>query len=124
AVPPVFEAPRERPILLETASHLVWPLEFLFPIHRGDRVPLWKLAAGLWLYDLLALFRSGRRHRILGRRRTLEAEPTLRERGLSGAALYADAQCDDARLVIATARGAIQYGAQVATRTAVRSLVF
>ena len=120
----VFEAARERRILLDTASHLVWPLEFLFPIHRGDRVPLWKLAAGLWLYDLLALFRSGRRHRILGKRRALEAEPTLRERGLRGAALYADAQCDDARLVIATARGAIQYGAQVATWTAARSLIF
>ena len=119
----VFEAARERRILLDTASHLVWPLEFLFPIHRGDRVPLWKVAAGLWLYDLLALFRSGRRHRLLGKRRALEAEPMLRERGLAGAALYADAQCDDARLVIATARGAIQYGAQVATYTAVRSLV-
>jgi glycerol-3-phosphate dehydrogenase len=120
----VFEAARERKILLDTASHVVWPLEFLFPIHHGDRVPLWKLAAGLWVYDLLALFRTGHRHRVLGKRRALEAEPMLRERGLSGAALYADAQCDDARLVIATARGAIQYGAQVATWTAARSLIF
>lgn len=119
----VFEAARERRILLETASHLVWPLEFIFPIHRGDRVSLWKLAAGLWLYDLLALFRTGRRHRVVGKRRALEAEPMLRERGLTGAAFYADAQCDDARLVIATARGAIQYGAHVANYAAARSLL-
>ena len=119
----VFEAARERRILLDTASHLVWPLEFLFPIHKGDRVPLWKLAAGIWLYDLLALFRNSRRHRLVGKRGALAAEPMLRERGLTGAAFYADAQCDDARLVIATARSAIQYGAQVANYMAARSLI-
>jgi glycerol-3-phosphate dehydrogenase len=119
----VFEAARERRILLDTASHLVWPLEFLFPIHQGDRVPRWQLGAGLWLYDILGLFRAGARHRMLGKRAALEAEPMLRERGLSGAALYGDAQCDDARLVIATARAAIQYGALVANYTAARSLV-
>ncbi len=118
----VFEAARERRILLETASHLVWPLEFIFPVHAGDRLPLWKVAAGVRLYDLLALFR-GRRHRMLGRRRTLDAEPMLRERGLRGAASYFDAQCDDARLVITTARAAIQYGAMVANYMPVRRLV-
>jgi glycerol-3-phosphate dehydrogenase len=47
----------------------------------------------------------------------------LRERGLTGAAFYADAQCDDARLVIATARSASQVGAQVANYMAARSLI-
>ncbi len=119
----IFEAARERRILLATASHLVRPLEFLFPIHLGDRLPLWKIGAGVWLYDVLALFRNGHGRHILGRRRTLELEPTLRERGLHGAARYADAQCDDARLVIAVARSAMQYGALVANYCGVRSLV-
>ncbi|MEO8228053.1 MAG: glycerol-3-phosphate dehydrogenase, partial [Gemmatimonadota bacterium] len=118
----VSEAARERATLLAIAPHLVWPLEFVFPIHRGDRVPLWQLAAGVWLYDLLALFRKVRRHRVLGKRAMLEAEPMLRERGLAGGARYADAQCDDARLTIATARSAAHHGAMVANYMAVRGL--
>ncbi|HEV8176119.1 MAG TPA: FAD-dependent oxidoreductase, partial [Gemmatimonadales bacterium] len=53
----VLEANRERRTLLRIAPHLVWPLAFVFPIHRGDRISRWRLAAGMVLYDLLALFR-------------------------------------------------------------------
>ncbi|MGH7498779.1 MAG: glycerol-3-phosphate dehydrogenase/oxidase [Gemmatimonadales bacterium] len=118
----VLEANRERRILLQIAPHLVWPLAFIFPLHRGDRIALWQLAAGMWLYDALALFRNVRLHRMLGKRALLEAEPMLRERGLLGGARFYDAQCDDARLVLATARSAIHHGALVANYTAVRSL--
>jgi glycerol-3-phosphate dehydrogenase len=118
----VFEASRERATLLRIAPHLVRPLAFVFPVHRGDRLPPWRLSAGLWLYDMLAQFRNVRRHRRLGKRELLEAEPTIRERGLLGGARYYDAQCDDARLVLATARSAMAHGARVATYTAVRSL--
>jgi glycerol-3-phosphate dehydrogenase len=118
----VLEANRERRTLLRIAPHLVWPLPFVFPIHRGDRITRWRLAAGMLLYDLLALFRNVRTHRMLGKRRMLEAEPMLRDRGLLGGARYYDAQCDDARLVIATARSAIHHGALVANYIAVRAL--
>jgi glycerol-3-phosphate dehydrogenase len=118
----VLEANRERRILLRIAPHLVWPLPFVFPLHRGDRLSLWRLNAGMWLYDLLAMFRNVRMHRMLGKRAMLEAEPMLRERGLRGGSRFYDAQCDDARLVLATARSAIHHGALVANYTAVRSL--
>lgn len=118
----VHEATRERRTLLRIAPHLVRPLAFIFPVHQGDRVPLWKLAAGMLLYDLLAPLRNVRRHRILGKRRLLAEEPMLRERGLVGGAKYYDAQCDDARLVIATARSAMLHGADVATYTRVIGL--
>ena len=118
----VHEATRERRTLLRIAPHLVRPLAFVFPVHHGDRVPLWKLAAGMWLYDALAAFRNVRRHRILGKRALLAAEPMLRERGLVGGAVYYDAQCDDARLVLATARSAMQHGATIATYTRVTRL--
>ncbi len=118
----VFEALRERRTLLRIAPHLVRPLDFVFPVHDGDRVPLWKLAAGVALYNLLAQFRNVGRHRILGKRGTLTLEPMLRERGLHGAVRYADAQCDDARLVIAMARSAVEHGARVANHMAVRAL--
>jgi glycerol-3-phosphate dehydrogenase len=118
----VLEANRERRILLRIAPHLVWPLAFVFPVHRGDRIPLWRLAAGMWLYDALALFRNVRMHRMLGKRTLLEAEPMLRERGLLGGARFYDAQCDDARLTLATIRSAVHHGALVANYTAVRAL--
>ena len=118
----VLEANRERRILQRIAPHLVWPLRFVFPVHRGDRISRWQLAAGMMLYDVLALFRNVRPHRLLGKRRMLEAEPMLRDRGLLGGARYFDAQCDDARLVVATARSAVHHGAQVANYMVVRGL--
>src|SRR5436309_1560985 len=119
----VFEASRERRVLLTIAPHLVRPLAFLFPAYRGARVPAWQLRAGLWLYDLLAAFRNVRAHRWLGRKAVLRVEAGLRERDLLGAGLYYDAQTDDARLVIATIRSAAQAGALVANYTEASSLL-
>ncbi|HYX82499.1 MAG TPA: glycerol-3-phosphate dehydrogenase/oxidase [Gemmatimonadales bacterium] len=110
----VFEASHERRVLLRIAPHLVRPLAFLFPIYRGSRVPAWKLRAGMWLYDLLAAFRNVHWHRWLRPKNVRRVEPGLRDRDLVGAALYYDAQTDDARLVIATIRSAIRAGALVA----------
>ncbi|MGH8621801.1 MAG: FAD-dependent oxidoreductase, partial [Burkholderiales bacterium] len=104
----VFEASRERRVLLRIAPHLVRPLAFLFPVYRGARVAPWKLRAGMWLYDLLAAFRNVRTHRWLGATAVRRLEPGLRDKGLRGAALYYDAQADDARLVLAPVRSAAQ----------------
>ena len=118
----VFEASRERRVLLAIAPHLVWPRSFLIPSYSRSRLPLWKLAAGLWLYDLLALFRNLRAHRMLGKSRLLREEPGLRERGLRGAGLYYDAQCDDARLTLANVRSAHRHGALTANYVGVTRL--
>ncbi len=119
----VFEASRERRVLLRIAPHLVRPLPFLFPVYRGARVPGWKLRAGMWLYDLLATFRNVGTHRWLGPKKVRRAEPALKDRGLTGAALYWDAQTDDARLVLATMRSAARAGALVANYAEVMSLL-
>jgi len=119
----VFEASRERRVLLDIAPHLVRPLAFLFPVYRGARVPPWELRAGMWLYDLLAAFRNVRTHRWLRRKAVLRLEPGLREKELRGAALYYDAQTDDARLVIATMRSAARAGALVASYAEATNLI-
>lgn len=119
----VLEASRERRVLLGIAPHLVHPLPFVFPVYRGARVPAWKLRAGMWLYDALAAFRNVKMHRWLGRRGTKRLEPTLRDKDLRGAALYYDAQTDDARLAIATMRSAAQAGALVASYAEVTALL-
>lgn len=118
----VFESLRERRHLLAMAPHLVRPQPFILPVHRGDRVPRWKLEIGMWLYDLLAWRGNLPRHQRLGKRALLEKEPMIRERGLAGGALYYDAQCDDARLVVAVARAAAQRGAAIANWTGVTAL--
>lgn len=110
----VLQASHERRILLRIAPHLVRPRSFVFPVYADGRVPRWKLAAGLWLYDLLALFGNVQPHRRLSKQEVLDAEPGLRPQGLKGGARYFDAQCDDARLVLANARSAHYHGALVA----------
>ena len=118
----VFEALRERRILLRIAPHLVRRQAFVVPLHRGDRVPRWKLAAGLALYSVLAAGGNVARPRMLGKAGLLALEPNLRARGLRGGGLYHDAQCDDARLVLATLRGALAHGARAATYAEVTAL--
>jgi glycerol-3-phosphate dehydrogenase len=118
----VFEASRERRILLHIAPHLVRPMAFLFPVHAKSRVGRGRLAAGLWLYDVLSLFRNVRPHRMLSSRAVRKREPRMRDRDLRGGAVYYDAWCDDARLVLANVRAAHRYGAAVASYARVASL--
>jgi glycerol-3-phosphate dehydrogenase len=112
----VFEASRERRTLLEIAPHLVRPLEFLFPLYEEGRVGKARLDAGMWLYDALSLFRNIERHQMLDADEVRGREPGLRADGLLGGARYFDAQVDDARLVLATVKGAARAGAAVANR--------
>lgn len=118
----VFEASGERRRLLRLAPHLVRPLEFLWPVYAGARVPQWKLNAGLTLYDALALFRNVGTHRRLSARQVTAREPELRREGLAGGARYFDAATDDARLTLANALGARQAGAIVLNHARVTRL--
>lgn len=119
----VFEASAERRRLLRLAPHLVRPLAFTWPVYRGARVPLWKLRAGLALYDLLALFRNVGRHRRLHVADVSAQEPALHADSLVGGATYWDAATDDARLTLATGLDAARAGAVIATYTEVTDFV-
>ncbi len=116
----VFESSRERRLLLELAPHLVRPLAFTWPVYRGARVPLWKMRAGLTLYDALSLFRNTRHH-ALDRSGVLAAEPALAPDGMVGGARYWDAATDDSRLTLASTLAAREAGAAVANHVAVVS---
>jgi glycerol-3-phosphate dehydrogenase len=120
----VFESSRERRILLETAPHLVRPLQFTWPVYRGARIPRWKLNAGLWLYDLLAAFRNVARHRSLSVAQVAALEPKLKREGLNGGAIYFDAATNDARLTIANVIDAVSAGAVALNYAEVTSLNF
>lgn len=118
----VFESSAERRTLRRIAPHLVRPLAFVWPVYAGARVPRWKLAAGLTLYDLLALFRNVGRHERLSAAGVLAREPKLLRDALVGGARYWDAATDDARLTLATIRSASEAGAAVLNHARVVSL--
>ena len=119
----VFESSRERRTLLRIAPHLVRPLSFLWPVYRGARVPRWKLAIGLTLYDALALFRNVGRHERLSVRGATTMEPRVRSAEMTGGARYWDAATDDARLTLSTVMAAEAAGAVVANHARVDALL-
>lgn len=115
----VMESTRERARLWKLAPHLVSPLPFLFPAYGRARVPLWKLDIGLWLYDILALFRLPTRHRLWFKKKTLEQEPGLNPQDLNGAIFYWDGATDDAKLTLANIADAVATGAHCLSRSRV-----
>lgn len=107
----VLESSRERRRLLRIAPHLVRPLAFTWPVYAGARIPLWKVKAGLSLYDALAFFRNVAPHKRLAPDEVLRDEPYLLGDRLRGGARYYDAAVDDARLVLANVIAAAEQGA-------------
>ncbi len=66
---------------------------------------------GLWLYDILALFRNVQNHRTHGPKRILEVEPELDRERLKGGGQFFDCATDDARLTLAHVQSAHLAGA-------------
>ena len=119
----VREALRERELMVSRiAPHLVRPVSFLYPLtSRGWERPY--VTAGLTLYDTIGGARSMPRHRQLSRSGALKLAPGLKREALTGGLLYYDAQADDARHTLMTARTAAAYGASVLTSARVVELL-
>ena len=107
----VREASLEKMRLSRLAPHLCDPLPFVFPVWKGGPWGLWKLSAGVRLYDLLCGGRNLGSSSTLGRGALLREVPGLRQDGLRGAVRYFDGFTNDARLVIDTLRSAAASGA-------------
>ncbi len=114
----VRESLQEREVLLASAPHLVRPLRFVLPHHKGLR-PAWMLRAGLFLYDHIGGRRSLPPTTTLDLRRDPEGAPLkdVYRRGFA----YSDCWVDDARLVALLAVDAVAHGGEVATRTRMTS---
>ena len=110
----VREALMEREVLWGIAPHIIWPLRFVLPHHRGLR-PAWLLRLGLFLYDHLGGRRDLPATRVLDLARD-EAGAVLRPEFARGFE-YSDCWVEDARLVALNARDAADRGAVVETRT-------
>lgn len=110
----VFEALSERSFLLKSAPRLVRPLPFYFPVYDRDPRGRFVLSLGLWLYDLLSLFRAPGMHRRLSKKAMLRDLPGLKSEGLKGGFRYYDASMWDDVLTVYTARSASMMGVAVA----------
>ena len=62
------------------APYMVMPLPFLLPIYKGAKNGFWKIMAGMWLYDILALFRNIQHHRMLRPPDVLKVFPSTAQR--------------------------------------------
>lgn len=111
----VYEALRERKIMLQNAPHLVHPLPFVTPAYKWFDLPYY--GVGLKAYEVLSGKSSLGPTRILSAKETCERVPGIAAQGLKGGILYYDGQFDDARLALALARTAEDHGAIVLNYT-------
>ena len=114
---------RERLALLRIAPHLVRPLPCLMPTYQSLGTSRALMAVALRLNDLIGHDRNRHgdlaRHlpasRIMTRNEALSLAPGLRREGLTGGALWYDAQMySPERLTLAVVRAAAGSGADVA----------
>jgi glycerol-3-phosphate dehydrogenase len=118
----VAEALAEREILLNIAPHLVKPLRFVMP-HVPALRPRWMIRAGLFLYDHLGhrAAAAGPREAQLPGSHAIDLRNPPYNAGLKpefvNGFIYSDCRVDDARLVLANALSAAEWGAAVLTRT-------
>ncbi|MBN9526125.1 MAG: glycerol-3-phosphate dehydrogenase [Alphaproteobacteria bacterium] len=110
----VREALMEREALWAVAPHIIRPLRFVLPHHKGLR-PAWLLRLGLFLYDHL----GGRRLLPATRSVDLSRDPTGKplKPGFHRGFEYSDCWVEDARLVVLNAMDAAARGAVIRTRT-------
>ena len=114
----VRESLMERETLMQMAPHIIWPLRFVLPHHKGLR-PKWLIRLGLFLYDHL----GGRKLLAASKSLNLKTGPVgepLKPEFTSGFE-YSDCWVDDARLVVLNAMDARDRGAEIRPRTEVIS---
>jgi glycerol-3-phosphate dehydrogenase len=111
----VREALMEREVLWGIAPHIIWPLRFVLPYHKGLR-PAWLLRLGLFLYDHLGGRKRLPTTRVLDLRQDPAGAPLKSGEFVKGFE-YSDCWVEDSRLVVLNARDAAERGATILTRT-------
>lgn len=119
----VRESLREREILLQTAPHLVKPIQMTIPIYAQGSRSYWEIQAGMVLYDLLSYDKSLPNHRMLGAKKMRQLFRAVEPKGCRGAAQYYDAQVEYAeRLCLEIVLSAQEAGATMLSYVTVAQL--
>jgi glycerol-3-phosphate dehydrogenase len=121
----VFESCMERHRILKIiAPHIVKPTKFIFPFFKSSKHPRWFVALGLFIYDLLSLFRNINNFKFISKKEIHNMEPNLQKLGSIGALSYFDCTAIDTRLTIDTIKSASEEGADIFSYTEVKNINF
>jgi glycerol-3-phosphate dehydrogenase len=129
----VRESLRERRILGNIAPNFVYSLPFLMPMYRRWKGNIWKMLAGMYLYDALSYDKKDtwdrskrlQNHKLVSFRKTIRLEPNLKMEDLRNAFYFFDYQSIfPERLTLAFVKSAAEYGARVSNYTPVEGFVF
>lgn len=104
----VYEALRERGLLLQNAPHLVRVQPFVIPSYSLFNQGFYGI--GLKVYDWMAGKYRFKKTELLGRRTINKLLPTVEPNGLKGGIIYYDGQFDDARLAVNLAQTCAEQG--------------
>ena len=116
----VYEALKERGLLLKNAPHLVKTQAFIIPCYGWW--DLMKYLIGLKIYDRMAgKYKLGRSTR-LSKEKVLELLPGIKAKGLKGGVEYFDGQFDDARLAVNIAQTCAEQGGTLLNYVQVKGL--
>ncbi len=107
----VFEALKERGLMLQNAPHLVRNQSFVIPAYDWWEGPFYTV--GLKVYDLMAGRMGIGPSNHLSKEETLEALPNIEKKGLKGGIIYHDGQFDDTRMLISMAETCLKFGGSV-----------
>lgn len=93
----VFEALKEKNLWLKLAPHITREAPFYLPVYKDSKWPLFFTKIGLFIYDLLSLFKNTP-HKSFNKNDTLKKIPGLKEKDLKGSGMYFDGIVDDSKL--------------------------
>ena len=107
----VKETGTERAILHNLAPHIVKSEKMLLPITKGGKLGKFSTSLALKVYDYLAKVDNSDQKKMLSEKDTLNCEPLLRKKNITGGALYSEYRTDDSRLTIEVLKKSHELGA-------------
>lgn len=129
----VRESLYERRVLGNIAPNFVYPLPFLFPNYKRWKGNMWKMAAGMFLYDALSYDKKYTwdkskqlpNHKTISFKKTMEQEPNLIKDKLRNSTVFYDCQSIfPERLTLSFIKSATEYGAKVSNYAIVEDFVY
>lgn len=122
----------ERTVFMRIAPHLVHPLPFLIPTYGHVMQGKAIMSLALFMDQIIGFDRNRLadpqkhlpRGRVIPRGECLRLFPGVRDKGLTGGAIYYDCQMyDSERLILSIARSAVKAGADIANYAEVTELL-
>jgi len=129
----VRESLRERRILGNIAPNFVYPLPFVLPNYKKWKGNIWKMLAGMYLYDFLSYDKKDtwdkskrlQNHKLISHSKTIRLEPNLKMEKLRNSFYFFDYQSIfPERLTLAFIKSAAEYGAKVSNYSPVKAFKY